>query len=277
LNLANAAKAFDNLLCADAYNPGTTFYGQFDTYNDSIRDSVTTSRSILSTAPSVTIPARHAVTFLSDIWILGNPQIDYFKNAPVRVKYVAHGVTSKATVKTFAEALAGSAGFTAYAGRQWVKATKEIDVSSGMYDEFEIYFASTESIPDDALIQLDGYWNLARTSFPSATGLLTVVCDELPAPVLETGAYLTATYDPVADTTSTASAALQVLRFRWQSHFKYPTLASHKFERGDLNAFVLKSAVTAKAGDLLSLSDGDWRILSVIDYGLTWGAHIRHV
>ena len=124
------------------------------------------------------------------------------------------------------------------------------------------------------MFSLVGRWYLVRTVFGSSAGFLTAMVDELPEPVVETGSIAVRTYNPVSDSHTSTNTSLQVVRMRWQSAFEYLSPASENYERGDMQAMILK-AVTPKVQDMLNLSDGAWRILAMNDEGTYWSLHLR--
>lgn len=276
MKLAAAARRFDGQLFADAYNPLTTFKGQWDLYDDSRRDGMTIERRILSVAPTVTMPARRAVAYDGLTWLIGDSQRDYYKDQPIRHKYVAHQATEAVAPRSFADVLNGLAGTPAWAARVWVKGSKEIEISSDIADVFDIYFAPAETVVENMLVHMSGRWHIVRTVYPSTAGLLVALADELPEPVVVTAAFASRTYLPNTDSWSVDPISVQALRLRWQSHFHYPMRGVEKFKSGDQVLVVLKSAITPKAGDLVELSGDGYRVDSVLDEGTTWALHLCH-
>jgi hypothetical protein len=274
MRLADAATYFDRLTCADAYNPATTFKAQFNLYDDSTRDGVTVERRVISTAPSVAIPARRVIIVEAQPWLVGNVAPDYFDDAAIRYRYPVQRADGLATIKTIQQTLQGAPGTSAYAGVAWVKGAKEVDESSNIFDVLNAYFSSTETLSEHMMFSLVGRWYLVRTVFGSSAGFLTAVVDELPEPVVETGSIAVRTYNPVSDSHTSTNTSLQVVRMRWQSAFEYLSPASENYERGDMQAMILK-AVTPKVQDMLNLSDGAWRILAMNDEGTYWSLHLR--
>lgn len=274
MKLSSAAKHFDRLVCADAYAPSTTFLGQFNLFDDSTRDGLTVARRILSTAPSVTMPARRTILAGGRVWMVGDQIPDYFGNAEIRNKYPVQESDGLATLKTIAQVLAGSTGSTAHTSLIWVKGTKEVEVSSGIYDVMNAYFTAAESVPERTLININSRWYLVRTIFTTSAGFQSAVVDELPEPVLEVATFSGRTYNPITDTYSKLDVSVTVLRVRWQSAFEYLTIASEKYERGDMQVMAPKTT-TPKVQDLIVMSDGKWQVLSIIDEGTYWSLHVR--
>ena len=122
MKLTNVASFFDRLPCKDAYTGKVVFKGQFDLFNEAVRDGLGAMRRVLSVAPSVRIPPRKSIdTSDGKVWIVGESHPDYFDDGPIRVKYVLHQADGLATLQTFAEVLGNSGYRTLYAARVWVR------------------------------------------------------------------------------------------------------------------------------------------------------------
>lgn len=275
MKLKNAAKYFDRTIFADAYDLLRTFQGQFDVFDDSKRDGLTIERRIISVGPDVVVPARRTVVADGVTWMFGDAARDYFKGESIRHKYVAHQATELVSVKTLAQALAGSAGLQAWASRVWIKAAKEVESSSDVTDVFDIYFSPTEAVPEGSLILMAGRWHIVRSLYQSAGGLLVALADELPEPVVTTCTFKDRTYNPVTDSYTAADSTVPVVRIRWQSHFRYPNRGSDKYKPGDIS-LVFSKTVTPTTADKVTVGGISYNVLSVLDEGSTWLVHARN-
>lgn len=280
MRLKDAARYFDKLVCTDAYTPSVTFKGQLDVFDDSKRDGATVLRRILSTSPAVTLPVRLTIVAAGDTWMIGAGHADSFNGEDIRKKYIIHRADGAATIKTVAQAL--SAGGTAsYASRLWIKDLKEVDVSSSLFSMLNVYFAANEDVVVGNVILLAGRLHLVRNVYTGAAGLLIAESDELPANAVSSMIYTPrgGAYNPTTDmTTASLSITTSLLRTRFQDDYAYPNEAAPKYVKGDIRGSVLKSAVaTPKVDDYATLTDGDWRVVSIEDETLTWGLHLRHV
>jgi hypothetical protein len=277
MRLATAAKYFDKLLCQDAFAPTTTFYGQFDVYDDSKRDGATVVRRVLSVAPDVVIPPRRVITAAGETWIVGASNPDSYGGANLRQKYViqrAHGV---ATLRTVAQAL-GTGGTPTYASKLWIKDLKEIEVSSKLHGWFNVYLSSYDTVNAGDLIEVLGRQHLVRACYLSAAGFKVAEASELGLDAVTVGTYKAMTFSAVNDERTVASTtALNLLKVRFQDLFVYEEQAQPKFQEGDLKALVRKADVTtAKVNDLVTVGGEDWEILTVASEGDAWGLHLRH-
>lgn len=276
MKLAAAARHFDRQVLRDAYGTATV-RGQFDLFDDSKRDGAVTRRRILSVDPYVSIPARRALQLDGYTWLVGSGNPDYFGSGPIRRKYVLHEADGLASVQTLAQFIAGTSGLSAYAALEWVKATKEIDESSDLTDVLGAMFAATESVPGIGVMTLAGKHYLLREPHETAAGFLSVLVDEIKAPALEAGTFTGRAYDPVADTWGGTPVAVNFLRLRWQSHFRYLSQRTLAFQPGDDVLICLQSAATPKANDRITLSDGAWQVLTVQAEDSCWSVHARRV
>lgn len=274
MKLANAARHFDKQVFTDAYGT-STFNGQMNLFDDSVRDGLTVERRIISVAPTVVIPARKTVKMDGQTWILGDAARDYFKASSIRHKYVAHLATDLAAARTFEQQLMAQAGLAVWTSRVWVKGSKEIEISSEITNVYDLYFASTEALSEGMLVQMGGQYHLIRSLYPSTGGFLVALVDALEGSVVTTASFSQRVYQPLTDTYQTTPIVVSALFLRWQSHFRYPRVGVDRFKAGDKVAIVLKSAITPKAGDAVTVAGQAFTVKAVLDEGTCWGLHLR--
>lgn len=275
MRLIKAASHFDKLSVLDAYTNAALFKAQFSIYDDSKRDGLTVQRRVLSVAPSVTIPARRAVKIDGIPWIIGDDSPDYYGDTSIRKGYVIHRPDELATFKTIPQFLAASAGSTAYASKLWVKTGKELEISATAIDQMNIYAAVGEPLNVGTLAYLGGVWAYIHSVYVSAAGFLTATANELDEPVAVTATIGTRTYVPATDTYTTVTTTAAGLRIRWQEAFKYLSKSSVTYERGDIQLMLLTAAGTPTPKDLITLTDGVWKVMSVTNEGAFWSLHLR--
>lgn len=273
VKLTNAAKAFDHTVATDAYGTDT-IKCQFDLYDDARRDGMTVERRIISAAPDQVLPARRVVSVNGKQWILGDGAEDYFKGRTIRIKYVGHQASGLAALKTVEETLTGSAGHALYAATAWVKAAREIEISSELTNVLTLYTAAGEPVHANQIAILNGAVLWLRKPYHTTAGLQACVADELDDP-WDTATLESRVYDPITDDYTGSLATTPVLRMRWQEHFEYFTQAQDTFTRGDCVIWSLTAAMPLKAGDLVTMSDGAWRVVRVTAEGAVQNAHIR--
>lgn len=278
MRLKAAARHFDQLTCTDAYTSGSPFLAQFDLFDDARRDSLNVQRRIVSVAPPILPPTRRVFAVAdaegpTQQWIVGEVTTDFFRKEAIRRKWICQRALGLASFYSFAGLLGGTATATAYGGRAWVKGSKEVEISSGLYNVWDLYFASTESASD--LVLLDGTYFLKRTTYDTEGGFLAFQVDELIDPLV-TVTLTNRTYAPVTDTWSTITDTVPGLLIRWQSHFRYFAQFDQKYLPGDAHLIVTQADVTTlKAGDRVSFNGKAHTVLTPYVDGAVWSAHVR--
>lgn len=270
MRLRDVANVFNNMLCTDAYTGDELFYGQLALYDDNKRDSETAGRRVISLSSDVALPARRVVAAAGTRFILGHANPDDYRGSTIRVGYVAQEAPYLSQVRTLAQACLGSAGFTAYAGRAWVKDLAYSEQSSKKTPEHHIHFAATENITANMLVSFQGRLNVVRSLNYGSGGTIVTACEELAEPVIEPAVVRNGVYDPVQDTIVGSTIVTTVVRMRWQALFAYKSGLAPKFEPGDIQVAVARSAANVDAGTMLTLSDGVWRVESALVEGSVW-------
>jgi hypothetical protein len=279
MKLSAAASHFDNQSFKDSYSGVHALYGQLDLYDDARREGLTSVRRIISMAPALAVPARRALTLGSDVWLLSDsPASDYFRADAIRAKYISHRADGLGEIKTILQELSNTAGVSAYGAAVWLKGNKEIDESSEVTNSVNIYFASSEAVPDRGLIKLRNVWYIVRYTYSTTTGFVAAVADQLDTPNFETASYARRVYAPITDTYTSTPVSIKVLRLRWQDKFEYLSPASAKYDAGDDVVMVRVADVAAPTtGDLITLTDGVRRVESIQADGSLWHLHVRLV
>jgi len=273
MKLHAAAAKFDDLVATDAYTPATTFMCQLAPLDLFTVDGTAVKRRQLMCAPSVTIPTRKAISIGGQAYLIGDESSDYWKGTKIRKNYVIQGADYLASLTTIAGALANATPVSAYASLDFQKYSTDQRESSEYLPQYQIFISGYETMPE--IMQLGGTWYLVKEGYLSVSGLFSLMGNQINGTVFETISYKSNTYVPATDAWTTTTTSVKVMRVRWTEHFKYLTKASESYERGDMQVFVLKTALTPKVSDVLPLSDGSWRVLSVQDEGTTWSLHVR--
>jgi len=263
--LHKSAVKFDKTPCNDPYTGSFSFMGQIKAWPETIRDSEVAQRRVLSCAPDIVMPDRLAIEALGEVYIIGTRHQDTFKGVPIRAGYTASLVDGLATVQTIAQACLSQTGFSAYAGKAWVKNMAFTQQDSHLNPEHQVFFSATENVPVSSIITLGGVMLIARGRFNAPSGLQIVTCDELMAPNIDTGILKVSTWNPALNQNSDMTVNVTVLRIRWQSLFAYGQQSSPAFEAGDMQVAVPKTVATPTTGSTFVLSDGSWKVLSIIE------------
>lgn len=274
MRLKTAARRFDTSVMLDGYTGVEVGRCQLSPVDYFKLDGASLRVRAITVSPDVEIPSRRCIQIGDERYIVGGAAIDHWRGSPIRANYTLHQTPGLATVKTIAEALADAPGHTLYASRLWNKDVADLQTSSNYFNDYHIFFASTENINTYDLIWIDGHWHICHSVHPSLSGFADAVSHEILGTVFETVSFGSQTYDPITDSYSGTPVTVKVLRVRWQEHFAYLNAAQETYQRGDETIFVLKT-VTPKPSDTLALSDGSWRVLHVADQGTHWSLHAR--
>ena len=273
MKLQSAARMGDTVVASDAYGTAQVMV-QYDPMSYAKIDGVSVRKRQISAAPSVAMPARGVITIDGQKYLVGHGAPDYWRGKAIRVSYVIQGADGLANLQTIGQALEGTAPVTAYAAVVFAKYLPDANDSSRMPPQYQVFLAGAEEAPEDTLIGLEGAFYLVKQSYISTSGLRVALANIVDEPCFETVSFANRVYDPVSDSYTSAGTSIKIFRIKWSESFTYLSKASEGFERGDIQVFMLKSS-TPKPSDLLTLSDGSWRILAVQDMGATWRCHAR--
>lgn len=276
MRLRRAATRFDDSMLFDAYTNALVGRGQLDPTDIFKLDGASVRRRVISVAPEVSPPTRRAVRLGTDAYLIGEPSTDEWKGSPIRTKYVLHHTPGQVTIKSIEEALSNQAGRMMYASREWNKDVPDSQTSSAYFNDYHIFISYTESVKMYDLLWIDGQWHICHAVHPSLSGFTDAVSHEILGTVFETVALGSRSYDPVTDSYTSNPTNATVLRLRWAEQYSYMTAAQTSYVRGDETVMVLKSAwPEASASDVLTLSDGRWRVIDVQDQGAVLALHTR--
>lgn len=260
MTLADAASYFDRTPVLNPDNDAVLFYGQVDPYDDSKRDAGAAYRRILSVAPGTSVPG--AVCVLGQVWLVGNKETDGLEVAH-RDKYVLQQAAVKVNISRLSDFLAGVATSTAWSAIEWLKDSKELEVSSDVATMYTVIVP-----PGTDLREHDVVWYTGRALLvqeprtpPSDYLMATALNLQQVAPAAAT--VQTRTFDPAAGAfTLGASTAVQTLQVRWQSLYRYGSQADARFRAGDVT-LVMPPAASVSTSDLITLGSETWRVLTV--------------
>lgn len=273
MRLYSAARLADDTVATDAYGTDTIKV-QYDALSYAKIDGVAVKKRQISVAPTVTMPTRGAITIDGQTYLVGHGAPDYWKGRTIRVNYVIQGVDGLASLTSITGDLVGTPPLIAYAALVFSKYVPEADVSGKYPPQYQVFLDGAEPAPADSLIRLNGVLYLVKESYLSNSGLRIALVNAIDTPARETATFNSSVYDPITDSRVDTPTSVEILRVKWQEHFRYLTKASETYERGDQQVFVLKS-VTPKPSDNLTLSDGVWRVLSAQDEVTLWSLHVR--
>lgn len=273
MKLKNVAKFFDKTKAVDAYNSRYSFKCQVEPLDMYRTEGTRIKVRNMSTAPEVTVPARRAIKIDSQAYLVSDSSADHWSGESIRNRYVLQGADYVVEIRTIAQVLEDAPGVQAWASIDFNKYSTDERDSADYHPQYHI-FLGEGAATEHAIIHTTERTYLVKNSYKTPSGLYDAICNELDDPVIDAATFKSRTYNPITDSFTDSSSTIRCIRLRWQDRFTYLSQASEKFERGDVQLFV-PSSVTPKAADVVDLSDGPWRVVSVVDSGSHNLLHLR--
>jgi len=271
LTLAQASKYFDRTAACDVATGATLFLCQVDPYSDSMRDSNTAYRRIMSVAPGTTIPASKTLKIFGRVWIVGDSEIDG-QSVQHREKYVLHPADYSFAYMPLSDYVSGNAGNTAWGSLEWLKDGKEEASSSRVVPLYSAYCSTAVPLSEFNIISVGSKGYILSTPHLQASGMQTATCLQLEHAVAD-ATLSTRVYDPVQGKyTSSASTTVKCQRVRWQSLYLYGSQGDAKYQEGDCS-LAFPAGTTLATKDSVTLAGKVWNVLAVESIG---GAVVAH-
>lgn len=273
MKLKSVSKFFDKTKAVDAYNTRYSFKCQVEPLDMYRTEGTRIKIRNMSTAPEVTIPARRVIKIDDQAYIVSDSSLDHWSGEAIRSRYVLQGADHVVEIRTIAQVLEDVPGVQAFASIDFNKYGTDERDSSEYHPQYHIYFGK-EAVGEDALIHSTDSNYLVKNSYLTPAGIVDALANELDDPVVQVTVSTGRSYNPVTDSYTASTTTVRAVRVRWQEQFSYLTQGSTKYERGDVQLFVLP-AVQAKAGDIVSIGSEDFKVLSYLDKGGYRSLHIR--
>jgi hypothetical protein len=270
VRLPQAATRFDRLACTDAYTGLFAFKAQMSLYDGSKRDAEMTQRRHLSASPSVVVPPRRVIEAAGTRYILGNGYFDTHNGTPIRQGLIAHEASDLVTVRSMAQMCTGQPGFTAWAGRAFVKNLAYTDQTSALPRQEHFHFSVSEAVAVSSMLTLGSSHYFVREVDDAVAGTRLALADELPGSVVVSVTFPSSGYDPVLETFGPAGPPVQALQIRWQSLFRQGHRDAPEFGPEDVQLVVAKASATPKVGARISTPDGVRLLQDVTSFGDVW-------
>lgn len=270
MKLHAAATHFNRMVCRDAYTGTFLFKAQLGLFDDSKKDTEGSERRIIEVGPEVTLPLRRVIDAGGVKFILGHGHRDSALGKTIRVKHVAHEATALGKIRTLEELCLGLVGVDAYCARAWIKDSKEISESSELIGVNHIHFSSTETVKVNRTVLMDGQLHLVRKVNEGAAGTLIATCDELETPTVENVTFNKVTLDKVTETKTIDAHAVNVLKVRWQSLFRYDDSLSQSFKADECQIIVAKASLTPVVGSEVVMADGKYHVTAISSLEGVW-------
>lgn len=273
MKLKNVSKFFDKTKAVDAYNARYSFKCQVEPLDMYRTEGTRIKIRNMSTAPGVTIPARRVIKIDDQAYIVSDSSLDHWSGEAIRSRYVLQGADHVVEVRTISQVLEDVPGVQAYASIDFNKYGTDERDSSRYHPQYHIYFGK-ETVEEDYIVHTTSSNYLVKNSYLTPAGIVDALANELDDPVVQVTVSTGRSYNPVTDSYTATTASVRAVLVRWQEQFEYLTQGSTKYERGDAQLFVLP-AVQAKAGDTVSISGEDFKVLSHLDRAGYRSLHIR--
>lgn len=271
--LFDVACHFDDISISDAYTGTHAFKGQFSSFEESSPDGTTSKKRTLSVKPGTAIPARRTISFLSEVWIVGDGNVDGIYDRAIRTAYWMKKSTGLVTRKTPAQLCNNLAGVQFHASRNYLKDTVN-GVSDTEYDPFwDVFTALNEGTAKGHFLLQDSKLVRVRGCHDEASGFTLAQCDELDAGALVSVSITTGnTYNPITDTYSGTSSTVTGVLMEASKFYRYATKADEKYNSGDMTLIL---AVSQPAGTLITIGGVTWRVQNVQAELDGYALHIR--
>ena len=109
-SIYDVACHFDDIQATDSYTGATLFKAQYSSFNEAAKDGTITKRRTMSVRPGTILPARRAVNFLSETWIIGDGNSDGIYGTAIRTAYWMKKSTGLANLLTPAQVCNSASG-----------------------------------------------------------------------------------------------------------------------------------------------------------------------
>lgn len=272
MKLSQASTYFDRTPATVPETGKVLFMGQIDPFDDARRDSGAAYRRILSVKPGTVIPASRVVKMLGAVWIVGGMEPDGLSELH-REKYVIQKADGLLSVSRLSGFLSGTAASVLWSSPQWVKSAKELEVSSGMPQVYDVTLPSGSDVRDRDILWDSGHAYLAMARHDQASDLMTVTCMALDQVLPLVATVSTRTYSATLGAYGApVDVAVNALAVRWQSLFQYGSEASSRYQEGDVS-IVLPAGTAVSTSTLVTLAGAVYQTLACLDLA---GAVVLH-
>ena len=264
---------YDDIQATDAYTGTTLFKAQYSSFNEAAKDGTITKRRTMSVRPGTTIPARRAVNFLSETWIIGDGNSDGIYGLPIRTAYWMKKSTGLASLLTPAQACNSSAGTSMHISAMYLKDTVN-STSDTEYDTFwNVFTSSSEPVVKGYYFKVGSKYYRVRGQHQETTGFGLAACDELDDSAVTTAIVKTSvTYDPITDTQTGTTSTISAIMLDPGKFYRYANNMDDKYTSGD---YSLVTASALDVGSDVTINSLRWRVLSKEAEADAWVHHIR--
>jgi hypothetical protein len=265
---------FDDIPIYDGYVNTYLYDGQVSSYIDSKVDGTISQRRVLSLATDLVIPPRHIISYLGEMWLVGDGVRDGIQGQAVRTSYAMRKITDTLVLRTPGEAALGLGGTTAYAQKEYLKSTVN-SPTEAQYDTFwNIYTSTTETVTKGGYLVGGTTTYRVRNTYDLLNGYRVSESDQMDAstvPVL----FQSSTFDPISESYSGATVATTGLLLEAYKLYEYRTQADPLVKAGDHILVVASSAASPEVGRQVEIAGTMYQIFSVTAEADSWKCLVR--
>lgn len=261
MDLHDAATFFDTDPVYDSYTGAYLFTAQSASFDDSSSDGATNRRRVLSTGPDVTIPARRVVSLYGDHWLVGTGTPDGFVGSVIRRYYTTKRATGQLAQLTPAQALAASAGVSAYAQKMYFKDVVNAVTDSEYDAQWNIFFAPDEPASKGYFLRdVAGRLYRVRNDYLPTEGLRICQCDELDTDAVQSCVFNTGSENPVTEVVTAGTTTVTGIQVDMSKFYRFRHVSDARVQPGDVALF-LPVSITLKQGLTFTMAGVRWQVM----------------
>lgn len=278
MKLANAARWADRTRLYDAYSGRFVMNAQVSSYIDNQMDGAISKRRVISFAPDNTLPARRAVTYANERWIIGDTLSDMWKGRVIRLSAASKKVTGLYRIMTPGQAALDQTGTEAYGQLVYLKDTVNTIETSAYSPQFEVYFAAGEPSQQGYIVKLPDRYLHVRSVYPILDGFITAVSDDIgPDARVEVTLYERGDFDPITDSyPETESDTFGILVDFYKLYGKDTPLTYNQLP-GDMTLLLSNAVNRPKVGIRILARGEHWTVMQVVDTFDAYRLQLRRV
>lgn len=263
MDLHDAATFFDEDPINDGYSGAFVGNAQTASFDDSSSDGATSRRRVLSTGPAFTIPTRRVVELYGDRWLIGQGTPDGWAGSTIRRHYTMKRATDLMALLTPAQALAAAAGVPAYCQKVYFKDTANA-LTDAEYDTFwNVFVVPAEPAAKGTILRdAAGRHYRVRNDYLPLEGLRVCQSDALEPNAFQVCTFNTGTYDPVTETQTAGTSAVNGLWIEPGKFYRYRHKSDQQVQPGDLNVLV-PTSLSVLPGATFMMLGKKWVVLTV--------------
>lgn len=279
MDIFDAASYFDQDEIRDAYTNQLLFYGHTSPHDDHTSSGATSRRRTLTAAVDTAAPARRAISWYGDFWLIGGSNPDAFQGERLRRNYGLKKSTGLLRLLTPAQAALGQSGLGFHAHKEYYR-----DMTNGLSTaEFDtmwnVFCPYTEPVVKGSFFrEPNGTIYRARVAYPTVDEYVVAETDQLDPDAFQAVTFtMNGPLDVATDTIPTISIATTVVQTDISKYYQFRTEAEGGQKAGDRTVFVAQSVLTPKPGAQFTMLGMTWRVVLVVPEGDSWALLARRV